>query len=59
MDPVFQLYLHLPLTFLSWTISNQLASYTDEVYHVTLSLSDAMDKQTSGLVEVTFDSRQI
>ena len=23
-------YLHLPLTFIRWTISDQLASYTDE-----------------------------
>ena len=52
------IYLHLPLTFLWWTISDQLASIHRwrSIDHVTMSLRDIMDyKQTSWLVNVTFD----
>ena len=54
-------YLHLPLTFLRWTISDQLVSYTDEgqLIIMTLPLSDIMDKQRSQLVKVTFNWRQV
>ena len=45
----------MPLTFLRWTILDQLASSTDHV----VSLSDDTDKQTFWLVNVTFDWRQI
>ena len=42
-------YLHLPMTFLRWTILDR----------VTLSLSDVTDKQMSWLVNVTFYWHQV
>ena len=54
-------YLHLPLAFLRWTISDQLASYTDEgqLINVTVSLCDVMDNQMLRLVKTTFDWCQV
>ena len=43
------IYLHFPLTFLRWTILDQLASYTDEWQ--LIMLSNITDKRKSWLVK--------
>ena len=54
------LYLHLPLTFLRWTILDQLASNTDEGQLIMWRCRYATsDKKISWLVNGTFDWCQV